>query len=161
MQNAKMQNGTELPFCIGVFAGYKTAMIDLKDLRENPDRYRRAAKLKRIDVDVDKLLALDATRRQLDAERQQLTAEKNALGKQIGPLAGKVKKAPPSEQAALQDQLQRLQGRAGELKAREQELEPQIADLEPQINELLLRPAQPPDADVPAATDATANGEIN
>ena len=53
-------------------------MIDLKDLRENPDRYRRAAQLKRIDVDIDRLLELDARRRQLDAERQKLTAEKNA-----------------------------------------------------------------------------------
>jgi seryl-tRNA synthetase len=135
-------------------------MIDLKDLRENPERYRRAAKLKRIDVDIDKLLTLDAQRRQLDAERQQLTAEKNALGKQIGPLAGKIKKAPPAEQAVLQDELQRLQGRAGELKAREQDLEPQIAELEPQINELLLRAAQPPDDDVPVGKDDSENVEI-
>ena len=51
-------------------------MIDLKDLRENPDRYRTAAKQKRIDVDIDRLLQLDSQRRALDSKRQQLTAEK-------------------------------------------------------------------------------------
>jgi seryl-tRNA synthetase len=44
-------------------------MIDLKDLRENPETYRRAAKLKRIDVDIDRLLELDAKRRSLDSQR--------------------------------------------------------------------------------------------
>ena len=38
-------------------------MIDLKDLRENPDRYRNAVRDKCMDVDVDRLLALDEARR--------------------------------------------------------------------------------------------------
>src|SRR5690348_16580699 len=96
------------------------AMIDLKDLRENPDRYRRAAQLKRIDVDIDRLLDLDARRRQLDAERQKLTAEKNASGKQIGQLAGQIKKAPPDQRAALEAQMKQLQARPTELKQQEQ-----------------------------------------
>jgi seryl-tRNA synthetase len=56
-------------------------MIDLKDLRDNPERYKRAAQLKRFDVNIDRLLELDAKRRSLDNQRQQLTAEKNAIGK--------------------------------------------------------------------------------
>ena len=35
-------------------------MIDLKDLRDNPDKYRKAAQLKRIDVNIDQLLELDS-----------------------------------------------------------------------------------------------------
>ena len=35
-------------------------MIDLKDLRDNPDKYRRGAKLKNVSVDIDAILALDA-----------------------------------------------------------------------------------------------------
>ena len=91
-------------------------MIDLKDVRENPDRYREAARLKRIDVDIDRLLALDEQRRTLDARRQQLTAEKNAIGKQIGQLAGRLKKAAADEQASLQEEMTRLQARPTELK---------------------------------------------
>jgi seryl-tRNA synthetase len=135
-------------------------MIDLKDLRENPDRYRRAAKLKRIEVDIDKLLELDGKRRQLDSQRQQLTAEKNAIGKQIGQLAGKIKKAPPAEQAALAEEMKRLQARPTELKGQEQTLDAAVAELDPQINELLLRCAQPPDDEVPVGKDDTENVEI-
>ena len=76
-------------------------MIDLKDLRENPDRYRTAAKQKRIDVDIDRLLALESERRSLDARRQQLTAEKNKIGKEIGALAGQLKKVQGEEKAAV------------------------------------------------------------
>jgi seryl-tRNA synthetase len=135
-------------------------MIDLKDLRENPDRYRRASKLKRIEVDIDKLLELDGKRRQLDSQRQQLTAEKNAIGKQIGQLAGRIKKAPPAEQSQLADEMKRLQARPTELKGQEQTLDAAVAELDPQINELLLRCAQLPDDEVPVGRDDTENVEI-
>jgi seryl-tRNA synthetase len=136
-------------------------MIDLKDLRENPDRYKRAAKLKRIDVDIDRLLELDASRHGLDTQRQRITAEKNAIGKQIGQLAGKLKKASPAEQATLQEEMKQLQARPTELKAQEQGFDAQLAELDPQIMELLLRCAQPPDDEVPVGKDDTENVEVS
>jgi seryl-tRNA synthetase len=135
-------------------------MIDLKDVRENPDRYREAARLKRIDVDIDRLLALDEQRRTLDAKRQQLTAEKNAIGKQIGQLAGRLKKAGGAEQASLQEEMTRLQARPTELKRDEQALADQLAALEPQVEELLLRGVQPPDPEVPVGRDDSENVEV-
>jgi seryl-tRNA synthetase len=135
-------------------------MIDLKDLRENPDLYRRAAQLKRVEVDIDALLELDARRKSLDAAKQQLTAEKNSIGKQIGQLAGQLKNAAAQEQPALQEQMKQLQARPTELKQQEQSLEAQLADIEPRITELLLRCAQPPDEDVPVGKDDTENVEI-
>ena len=86
-------------------------MIDLKDLRENPDKYKTAATQKRISVDIVRLLQLDAQRRALDSKRQALTAEKNQIGKQIGQLAGRVKKATGDEQAKLQAEMKQLQER--------------------------------------------------
>lgn len=135
-------------------------MIDLKDLRENPERYKRAAQLKRIDVDIDRLLALDAQKRSLEAERQKITAEKSASGKEIGQLQGKLKKAAPDEQAAIRDQIETLKARPVELKPRETALEAEVAQLEPQIMELVLRCAQPPDDDVPVGKDDTENVEV-
>ena len=135
-------------------------MIDLKDLRENPDVYRRAAKLKRIDVDIDKLLELDARRRPLDLARQQMTAEKNSIGKEIGELKGRLKKASPEEQAKINEKLGALLARSLELKHQEQALDAQVAELDPQILELLQRCAQPPDDDVPVGKDDTENVEI-
>jgi seryl-tRNA synthetase len=59
-------------------------MFDLKLLREDPDRLRRATQAKRADVDLDRLLALDARRRELIQQVEQLQAEVNAASKQIG-----------------------------------------------------------------------------
>jgi seryl-tRNA synthetase len=132
-------------------------MIDLKDLRDHPDKYRTAAQQKRINVDIDRLLALDAQRRQLDSKRQQLAAEKNQIGKQIGQLAVRLKKATGEEQAKLQAEMKHLQARPTELKAAEQELDTQLAALEPEIEYILLRIPQPPDADVPIGKDAGDN----
>ena len=34
-------------------------MIDIKQIRENPERFKKAAKDKNIEVDIDRLLAVD------------------------------------------------------------------------------------------------------
>ncbi len=135
-------------------------MIDLKDLRQNPDRYREAAKHKRIDADVDRLLELDTQHRQLLTDCQQITAEKNQIGKRIGQLAGQLKKASPQEKNSLQAQMQELQQRPAELKRQEQDLESSIAQLHERVQELVMRIPQPPDGDVPVGKDDSENVEL-
>ena len=135
-------------------------MIDLKDLRDNPDKYRTAAAQKRIDVDIDRLLDLESQRRHLDAQRQQLTAEKNAIGKQIGQLAGQLKKATGDEKARLEAERAKLQARPTEIKAVETELDAKVSALEPQINDILYRVPQPADPEVPVGKDDGENVEI-
>ena len=99
--------------CRNYVNGEWVTMIDLKDVRENPDRYREAARLKRIDVNIDQLLELESRRRSLDAKRQQLTAEKNAIGKQIVYRAGRDQGADPQAQVRKQ-QLDQVHGHRGE-----------------------------------------------
>src|SRR5688572_16942319 len=135
-------------------------MVDLKDLRDNPDRYRNAAKLKKIDADIDRLLELDARRRSLEQRRQQLTAEKNQSGKEIGQLQGQLKKAAPDQQAALQEKIKALQARPAQLKQEEAKLADEVAQLEPELNAILYRVPQPPDPDVPVGKDDTENVEV-
>jgi seryl-tRNA synthetase len=135
-------------------------MIDLKDLRENPEAYRQAALQKRIDVNIDRLLELESKHRAIEIERQQITAEKNQIGKQIGQMAGKLKKTPPAEQAALQEEIKKLQARPTELKAAEQKLEAEAAELWPQIEAILLRVPQPADPEVPVGKDDSENVEL-
>src|SRR5438874_4697357 len=55
----------------------RTIMIDLKDLRDNPDRYRRGAELKGVKVDVDGALRLDEQWRGSQSEFERLRAEQN------------------------------------------------------------------------------------
>jgi seryl-tRNA synthetase len=135
-------------------------MIDLKDLRERPDVYRAAAAAKRIDVDVDALLRLDAEHRNLLTQRQDLAARKNHIGKQIGQLAGQLNSAAPDERAALASQMKRLQTEPAELKRQEQTLDQRIAQLHPRIEDLLLRVPQPADEEVPAGRDEAENVEV-
>lgn len=135
-------------------------MIDLKELRENPQRFVDAATQKRIDVDIPKLIELDARNRALTSEQQKLTAEKNQIGKQIGQLAGQIKKAPADQKAALEQQMKQLQERPAQIKQLEQSLETQIAELAPQIEEILLRVPQPAAPEVPQGKDDSQNVEL-
>lgn len=135
-------------------------MIDLKQLRDDPDRFRKAAADKGIAVDIDEVLRFDAALREAQTELQSLVSEKNRIGKEIGALAGRLKKAPDSEKPALQEEMQRLQARPTEIKSREAELNAVVTDLEAKRLDLWLRIPQPADHDVPVGRDADDNIEI-
>jgi len=135
-------------------------MIDLKQLRDDPDRFRKAAADKGVTVDIDEVLRLDAVLREAQTELQNLTAEKNRIGKEIGALASRIKKAPESEKVTLAQEMQRLQARPSELKMREGELNAAVTDLEARRLDLWLRIPQPADPDVPVGRDAEDNVEI-
>jgi seryl-tRNA synthetase len=136
-------------------------MIDLKDLRENPDKYRRGAQAKLMTVDIDGLLDLDAKLRGAMTELQELTAEKNRIGKEIGQLAGQLKKAVGGEKDALQKKMAELQARPTALKSREAELSAIVSELQPRRDDLLLHVPQPADPDVPVGRSADDNVEIS
>ena len=50
-------------------------MLDLKFIRENPDLVKKGAEKKRMKVDVDRLLQLDASRRAVQTKLQDLTTK--------------------------------------------------------------------------------------
>ena len=135
-------------------------MIDLKALRQDPERFKRAAADKRMPVDLDALLELDERLRAAMTRQQELTAEKNKIGKQIGQIAGRMKKAEGDEKAKLQAEMQALQARPNALKAEEQQLADTIAELEPQRDALWLEVPQPADDDVPRGASADDNVEL-
>lgn len=57
-------------------------MLDIKFIRENPEKVKKACADKNILVDVDKFLELDKTARALQLEIENLRAEKNKLGRE-------------------------------------------------------------------------------
>ena len=118
-------------------------MIDIKLIREAPEKFIEAAKLKNVDADIEGLLDVD--RRLLDAQRemQDVRTRQNAAGKQIAQLTGDAK-AEAIEAMGLH-------------KARAKELADAIDQLQPRFDELMLRAAQPPAADVPVGRDDTEN----
>src|SRR3954464_6149723 len=119
-------------------------MIDLKDLRENPDKYRRGAQLKNVNIDVDAVLALDEKHRASQREFEQFRSEQNEASKSIGRL-----KDPAEKQAAI--------ARMGELKGKVKEAEERAKATETELMPLLLLIPQPPDDDVPPGKDASDN----
>lgn len=139
-------------------------MIDLKALRENPQRFKDGAAAKGIEVEIDRLLRLDEERRAAQSKREQRRAEQGKLDKELGPQMGKLsaelKKAEGEAKALIERQLAELRARPTALKAEIQELEAIEKRLEPDINAILLTIPLPPDSDVPVGTSSADNVEI-
>ncbi len=139
-------------------------MIDLKALRENPDRFIEGARKKGVTVDIDRLLALDTERRELGARQEALRAEQNRLSKETGPklgqLMGKLKTASADDKAAIEAEVAEIKAAPARLKEDIQALEHRIVSLEPEFQEILLRVPLPPDEDVPVGTSSDDNVEL-
>ena len=60
-------------------------MLDIKIIRENPDRVKAALKTRNADYDsyIDEILEIDEKRRKLSTETDALKAEQNKVSKQI------------------------------------------------------------------------------
>lgn len=98
-------------------------MIDIRNLRANPDQYRQAAKLKGIGVKaVEAALKLDEERRGLLVKVEALRAELNVKGK------------PTPEQL---EKLQKAKGELGELEGKLAKLEEDFDEAMGQIPNLL------------------------
>lgn len=121
-------------------------MIDIKQIRENPDLYVEAARNKRIDTDIRKLLDLDGRLKEIKSRLQDIATEKNRVGKSIPKLSGAERDAALANLAALKPQ--------------EEQLQEEAKVLQPQYDALLLEVPQPADPDVPVGKDDTENVEI-
>jgi len=119
-------------------------MIDIKDLRDNPQRYRRGARLKNVAVDIDAILQLDRERVAAQQDFERLRAEQNEASKQIGKL-----KDPEQKKAAI--------ARMSQLKISVKQAEERMKSAEAAVLPLLYQVPQPPDEDVPVGRDAADN----
>ena len=121
-------------------------MIDIKAIREDPERFRQAGRTKRIEADVDRLLEVDGRLREAKKLLQDIATEKNRVGKQIPKLQG--------------DARQPLLDKLAELKQVESQLNETVKELQPEFETLMLDVPQPPADDVPEGKDDTENVEL-
>jgi len=139
-------------------------MIDLKALRENPQKFKDGAAKKGIEVQFEQILRLDEDLREATARRENLRAEQRRLEKESGPLIGKLKgsmaKANPAEKPALEAQLAELLEKPAALKEQIAELEAIAQRIEPNLASLLLSVPLPPDSDVPVGSSADDNVQV-
>lgn len=121
-------------------------MIDIKEIRENQQKYREAGLAKHFDVDIDRLLEIDSILRTAKNQLQEISTSKNRIGKSIPRLDAAEKQAALAELA--------------ELKQQEARYDEQIEALQPEFDALMQQVAQPADDDVPLGKDDTENIEI-
>ncbi len=121
-------------------------MIDIKQIRENPQRFKEAGRAKHFDVDIDRLLEIDSVLRAAKNQQQEISTSKNRIGKSIPKLDGDRKQTALAELA--------------ELKQQETRYDDQIKGLGPEFDALMQQVAQPADDDVPLGKDDTENIEI-
>ncbi len=107
-------------------------MLDIKLIRENPDKVKDSCQKRGIKCDIERLLELDRKRRETLQEIEELKAEQNKLGK---------------------DQ----QEQAKELKWKIKDLEPTLDKVEEKLNELLLQVPNLIADDVPIGKDENDN----
>ena len=107
-------------------------MLDIKLIRENPEKVKEACKNKQVVCDVDRILQLDQERRKLLQDIEGLKARQNKLGKA---------------------DIAEAQGLKRQIKAQE----PAFKSVEEELSRLLLEVPNVPLPDVPIGKDDTEN----
>ncbi len=118
-------------------------MLNIKDIRENPEKFKKAARDKHFEVDIDRLLDLDSTIKEAQQNLQALATEKNRLGKLIPKMSGPEKETTLNKLVFLKEQ-ENVQNQG-------------IKGCESELKRLMLLVAQPADDDVPIGADETEN----
>ena len=121
-------------------------MIDIKLIREDPQKFIEGAKVKKIAVNIDRLLQVDATLLKNKQKLQDIATEKNRIGKEIPKLN------PDKKKEAL--------AALSQLKQDEADFNEAIKQLQPEYDALMGQVAQPADPDVPIGEDDTENVEL-
>ncbi len=125
-------------------------MLDIRLIREDPDRVKRAMKTRNKDMDavVDEIIEIDRKRRELSGKRDALKAEQNAASKQIP----QIKKAGGD----ISEIMQKMNKVKEAIKADEDELNA----LEQKQRQLLLEIPNVPSDTTPIGKDDSENVEI-
>lgn len=99
-------------------------MIDVRDLIDNPDRYRASQQARGADVGaVDAVISADAERRSQITAFESLRAEQNALGKEVAAATGEQKQLLLAQ---LKDLAGRVKEASAQAEAAQQRLDEQL-----------------------------------
>lgn len=108
--------------------------MDIKFIRQNPEKVKEGAQKKGVNVDIDELLNLDKKKRDLLQKTENLKAEQNKLGK---------------------DSIQEAQ----QIKNQIKKIEPDLAKIEKEFDNLMLQVPNLPLTDVPVGQDKVLSEE--
>jgi seryl-tRNA synthetase len=122
-------------------------MIDVKFIRENPEKVKEGVKNKNIEVDIDRFLDVDKKRREVIQALEDMRAQKNKTTKGIPQMKDKQER----EKTILEMR---------ELDTNSDRLEKELEGLEAESNEILMKIPNIPSDDVPVGKNDTENVEI-
>jgi len=122
-------------------------MLDIKFIRENKDIVAAGAKKKHIDVDLDRLLALDDQRKELQQKVDEKRAEQNVASTMIA-----TAKTPEEKQAII--------SQMGEVKETLRLAEESLANVMKEWRHLMLLVPNVPDISVPDGESDADNVEV-
>jgi seryl-tRNA synthetase len=122
-------------------------VLDIKFIRSHPEAVKAGARKKRIEVDVDRILAVDKEWREMSTEVDQMRAEQKSASKLIG-------SAAPADRPRLAEEQKQKKAL---LAAREAA----VAALEKGLHDLLLRVPNVPAEEVPEGKDDSENVEVS
>jgi seryl-tRNA synthetase len=121
-------------------------MLDIQFIRQNADQVKAAIRNKRLDTDLDALLAADKERRETTTLLEQKRARKNEL-------AGLVPKASKDDRPKLIEE-------AKQVRTEVEQLEPKLAELQRRFDDLMLRVPSIPRPEVPVGAGEEDNVEV-
>jgi seryl-tRNA synthetase len=110
-------------------------VLDVRAIREDPDRFRRGLARRNLADAVDTILELDERRRALTIRVEELRGEQNRTSKAIG--------------GALGEEKQRLIAEVAKVSAELKELEPQLGQVEAGLADVLARTPNLPHESAP------------
>ena len=123
-------------------------MIDIKLLRDEPDRIREAMARRNAQVDIESLIALDQSRRELVHESEQLRAEQNRVSEAIA--------AKKKARENADEEIEAMRA----VRDRIKELEEAVRELDQKLRQGLLMIPNLPDASVPDGADESCNAVV-
>ncbi|HEY5624975.1 MAG TPA: serine--tRNA ligase [Dehalococcoidia bacterium] len=132
-------------------------MLDIRVLREEPDRVRRALTLRNTEAPLDEAIAADVERRTLLAEVEGLRAEKNTISKEIGELSRAMKGPDTKEAKHAEHRRSDLTSRSSFIGDKLGSLEERLRELEETLQAALLEIPNIPDDSAPEGADESGN----
>lgn len=123
-------------------------MLDIKILRQEPERIKEALKKRNNDLDIEPAMVLDKERRAILTEVEQKKAKQNEISKQIPQL----KKAGENTDAIFAE----MKELSNEIKADDEK----VREIDEKLQNFMLRIPNIPNAEVPVGADDSENVEI-
>ena len=124
-------------------------MIDLIDLKENLELYKKGLSAKGCDVDLADLLKRNSQKNSIQTELDELKSQKNNLSKEIGALTSKG------------EDTKKLKDKSESLNKKIDALQNEFDLLKSDLDSIMLQIPNLPDKDVPIGQDESMNKEIN